>query len=83
MPQLAWIGAALAGIPKPVIAQAREYLTRLQSAQRQPKEQLQPQQQGLFTAPPSPVEEKLKSVAPDKLSPKEALELLYELKKGL
>jgi DNA mismatch repair protein MutS len=73
--------AALAGIPKPVIAQAKEYLARLESAQRQPKEQLQPQQQGLFTAPPSAVEEKLKSVDPDKLSPKEALELLYELKK--
>jgi DNA mismatch repair protein MutS len=72
--------AALAGIPKPVIAQAKEYLARLESAQRQPKEQLQPQQQGLFTAPPSAVEEKLKSVDPDKLSPKEALELLYELK---
>jgi len=73
--------AALAGIPKPVIAQAKEYLKRLESAQRQPKEQLQPQQVGLFTAPPSLVEERLKSVDPDKLSPKEALELLYELKK--
>ncbi|HEY1772499.1 MAG TPA: DNA mismatch repair protein MutS [Gammaproteobacteria bacterium] len=73
--------AALAGIPKPVIAQAKEYLARLESAQRQPKAELQPQQQGLFTAPPSAVEEKLKSVDPDKLSPKEALELLYELKK--
>ena len=73
--------AALAGIPKPVIAQAKEYLKRLESAQRQPKEQLQPQQAGLFSAPPSAVEEKLKSVDPDKLSPKEALELLYELKK--
>ncbi len=75
--------AALAGIPKPVIAQAREYLTRLESAQRQPKEQLPAQQQGLFTAASSAVEEKLKSVDPDKLSPKEALELLYELKKKL
>src|SRR5690348_18311835 len=73
--------AALAGIPKSVIAQAKEYLTRLESAQRQPKEQLQPQQQALFTAPPSLVDEKLKSVDPDKLSPKQALELLYELKK--
>ncbi|HEX7965401.1 MAG TPA: DNA mismatch repair protein MutS [Gammaproteobacteria bacterium] len=73
--------AALAGIPKQVITQAREYLVRLESAQRQPKGQLQPQQQGLFTAAPSAVEEKLKSVDPDKLSPKEALELLYQLKK--
>src|SRR6266699_1701201 len=30
--------AALAGIPRPVIAQAKEYLARLESAQRQPKE---------------------------------------------
>jgi DNA mismatch repair protein MutS len=73
--------AALAGIPKTVITQAKEYLKRLESAQRQPKEQLQLQQAGLFTAPPSLVEERLKSVDPDKLSPKEALELLYELKK--
>ena len=71
--------AALAGIPKSVIAQAREYLARLESEQRQPKEQ----PPGLFAAPPSAVEEKLKSVDPDKLSPKEALELLYELKKEL
>jgi DNA mismatch repair protein MutS len=76
--------AALAGIPKAVIAQAKEYLARLESAQRQPKEKPATQQQiGLFTAPSSAVEEKLKSVDPDKLSPKEALELLYELKKKL
>jgi DNA mismatch repair protein MutS len=76
--------AALAGIPKPVIAQAKEYLARLESAQRQPKEKAATQQQiGLFAPPPSAVEEKLKSVDPDKLSPKEALELLYELKKKL
>ncbi|HEY3858656.1 MAG TPA: DNA mismatch repair protein MutS [Gammaproteobacteria bacterium] len=76
--------AALAGIPKAVIAQAKEYLARLESAQREPKEKPAAQQQiGLFTAPSSAVEEKLKSVDPDKLSPKEALELLYELKKKL
>jgi len=74
--------AALAGIPKPVIAQAKEYLARLESAQRQPKEKSATEQQiGLFAPPPSAVEEKLKSVDPDKLSPKEALELLYQLKK--
>ena len=76
--------AALAGIPKPVIAQAKEYLTRLESAQRQPKEKPATEQQiGLFAPPPSAVEAKLKTVDPDKLSPKEALELLYELKKKL
>jgi len=74
--------AALAGIPKPVIAQAREYLTRLEAAQRRPKETPSAEQQiGLFAPPPSAVEEKLKTVDPDKLTPKEALELLYELKK--
>ena len=76
--------AALAGIPRPVIAQAREYLARLESAQRQPKEKPATEQQiGLFAPPPSAVEEKLKTIDPDKLSPKEALELLYELKKKL
>jgi DNA mismatch repair protein MutS len=74
--------AALAGIPKSVIVQAKEYLARLESAQRQPKEKPLAQQQiGLFALPPSAVEEKLKNVDPDKFSPKEALELLYELKK--
>jgi DNA mismatch repair protein MutS len=74
--------AALAGIPKAVIVQAKEYLARLESAQRQPKEKpVATQQIGLFNAPPSAVEERLKSIDPDKLSPKEALELLYELKK--
>ncbi len=74
--------AALAGIPKPVIAQAKDYLARLESTQRQPKEKPTAQQQiGLFSAPPSAVEERLKAIDPDKLSPKEALELLYELKK--
>jgi DNA mismatch repair protein MutS len=76
--------AALAGIPKPVIAQAREYLARLESAQRRPKEALPTEQQiGLFAPPPSAIEEKLRTIDPDKLSPKEALELLYELKKKL
>jgi DNA mismatch repair protein MutS len=74
--------AALAGIPKPVIAQAKEYLTRLESAQRQPKEKPATEQQiGLFAPPPSALEERLKLIDPDKLSPKQALELLYELKK--
>jgi len=74
--------AALAGIPKPVIAQAREYLTRLEAAQHQPKEKPPAQEQiGLFAPPPSAVEERLKEVDPDKLSPKEALEVLYQLKK--
>jgi DNA mismatch repair protein MutS len=62
--------AALAGIPKLVIAQAKGYLAQLESTQRQPKDKAPNQQQiGLFT------------VDPDKLSPKEALELLYQLKK--
>ncbi|MGE5625678.1 MAG: DNA mismatch repair protein MutS [Bacillota bacterium] len=76
--------AALAGIPKPVIEQAKGYLARLEAAQRRPKETPPAEQQiGLFAPPPSPVEEKLKGIDPDKLSPKEALELLYELKKTL
>ena len=76
--------AALAGIPKQVITQAREYLGRLEAEARQPKENLAAgQQAGPFTPPPSAVEEKLKSVDPDKLTPKEALELLYQLKQNL
>jgi DNA mismatch repair protein MutS len=75
--------AALAGVPKPVIRQARKYLEMLeaQSLQRggqddlfsKGKEQEEPQTDAL--------RETLQGVNPDELTPREALELLYRLKK--
>jgi len=75
--------AALAGVPKPVIRQAKKYLEMLeeQSLQRGG-------QNDLFTAAkteePEAVDvlrDTLQAVNPDDLTPREALELLYRLKK--
>jgi len=80
--------AALAGLPKPVIAQAQSYLEGLerQHATRvidPPSTGVAPSPQlGLFAPPlPSPAEEALRALEPDMLSPRDALEALYRLKK--
>jgi DNA mismatch repair protein MutS len=77
--------AALAGLPKSVIADARRTLAELErgmhahvakpaaSADASP-------QLGLFAAAPSAVERALEDIDPDALSPREALEALYRLK---
>jgi DNA mismatch repair protein MutS len=75
--------AALAGVPNSVIRSAKKQLVRLeqQSAAQNP-------QGDLFTAVPDapepeehPLISALRDVQPDDLSPKEALEKLYQLKK--
>jgi DNA mismatch repair protein MutS len=75
--------AALAGVPKPVIRQAKKYLEMLeaQSLQRggqndlftKPQEDKEPETDALRDA--------LQAINPDELTPREALELLYRLKK--
>jgi DNA mismatch repair protein MutS len=76
--------AALAGVPKSIIQRARLRLRELeQSAQRHTEQQVN--QLSLFAseAPaqePSPVEDALKEIDPDELTPREALEALYRLK---
>ncbi len=78
---------ALAGLPKSVIAQARKYLLALEKQQA-----LTPASPGiaaestpqlaLFAPPrPSAAEEALQALEPDTLSPRDALEMLYRLKK--
>jgi len=76
--------AAIAGVPKPVIAQAKNYLQALENrhvvvehavAQPDASPQL-----GLF-AQPSASEIALRMLDPDSMTPKEALEALYQLKK--
>ncbi|HEX6832981.1 MAG TPA: DNA mismatch repair protein MutS [Rudaea sp.] len=78
--------AALAGLPKPVIAQAREYLAVLEKqhaaverevakAKPDPSPQL-----GLFSSQPSAADLALRDIDPDALTPREALEALYRLK---
>ncbi len=78
--------AALAGLPKSVIADARRTLAELERGMHQqasapsPKTDTSPQL-GLFAPPaPSAVEKALDGIDPDALSPRDALEALYRLK---
>src|SRR5690606_29500564 len=80
--------AQLAGMPRAVIARARDNLAQLEHEEWQsprPAGRAAPRQAELF-APPSPahpVLERLDELDPDELSPREAQALLYELKKLL
>ena len=78
--------AALAGLPKSVVRQARGRLAELEQQQRDaPAPALtpialdHPQQFGLF-APSSAAMDALAGIDPDELTPKQALEALYRLK---
>ena len=78
--------AALAGLPRAVIADARRTLESLESgaasAAQSPASGSPQPQLGLFAPPlPSAAEEALRALDPDSLSPREALEALYRLKK--
>jgi DNA mismatch repair protein MutS len=76
--------AQLAGVPRPVIQRARRILQQLEDASRAGGGQ-----PDLFARPApaepesaaDPLREALAQVNPDELSPREALELLYRLKK--
>jgi DNA mismatch repair protein MutS len=78
--------AALAGIPRDVIAAARRYLTELERERDALRNSVSTQSQlSLFTAPsrtamPSPVLTALRSVDPERLSPREALDLVFRLR---
>ncbi|HLX80986.1 MAG TPA: DNA mismatch repair protein MutS [Burkholderiales bacterium] len=76
--------AALAGVPKPVIRQAKKYLEMLeqQSLQRDGQNDLFFSTKKQEAEPESdPLRDALQSMNPDELTPREALELLYRLKK--
>ncbi|WP_250449729.1 DNA mismatch repair protein MutS [Lysobacter enzymogenes] len=79
--------AALAGLPKSVVKQARGRLIELENQGREtPKPSFAkaaldaPQQFGLFAAPSSAALDALAEVDPDELTPKQALEALYRIK---
>ncbi|MGE8281845.1 MAG: DNA mismatch repair protein MutS, partial [Stenotrophomonas sp.] len=79
--------AALAGLPKSTVAQARRRLAELeqrggetQSAAMAPQALDAPQQFGLFAAPSSAAVDALQAIDPDELTPKQALEALYRVK---
>ncbi|MFH1069940.1 MAG: DNA mismatch repair protein MutS [Candidatus Glassbacteria bacterium] len=89
--------ARLAGIPREVIERAREVLANLESGEFTPEHiptiargqhapglHFERDQLSLFSQTrPHPVVKELEGIEPDKLSPLEALNLLYELKKKL
>jgi len=76
--------AALAGLPRSVIADARRTLAELERGMHghatAPAAPEASPQLGLFAARPSALEEALKGLDPDAMSPREALEALYRLK---
>ncbi|HBQ44410.1 MAG TPA: DNA mismatch repair protein MutS, partial [Thiomicrospira sp.] len=77
--------AALAGVPKQVIAQAKQHLTRLeQQGQGQGQIKIQTDMFGNLE-PENPKLDELQQIiqdlSPDDLTPKQAHELLYQLKK--
>jgi DNA mismatch repair protein MutS len=77
--------AALAGLPKSVVRDARGRLSELEQRRSEPAPVLSPQaldtpqQFGLFT-PVSAALDALAAIDPDELTPKQALEALYRLK---
>jgi DNA mismatch repair protein MutS len=77
--------ARMAGIPAPVLARARDILGRLQSGDLGARTRDTLADLPLFAAPapPSsadPLRERLDAINPDSLTPRDALDLLYELK---
>jgi DNA mismatch repair protein MutS len=72
--------AALAGVPRPVIARARERLHELERSARAHSARATTQLSLALDEPPHPAVEALQGLDPDDLSPRAALETLYRLK---
>jgi DNA mismatch repair protein MutS len=76
--------ASLAGVPKEVIKRARAYLHALENQQARSHDGLLQGQLDFSTPPPaddSELREALDRLDPDSMTPREALDRLYELKK--
>ena len=73
--------AALAGVPPQVIRRAKGFMATLESQQLRYSES--PQAQLPFSAPPEddPLRDRLAKIDPDALSPRGALDVIYQLKK--
>jgi DNA mismatch repair protein MutS len=79
--------AQLAGVPNEVILRAREHLARLETTSlphelppTQPGQTAAPMQSDMFASLPHPLQEELRKINPDDLTPRKALELLYTWK---
>ena len=76
--------AQLAGVPDDVIAAARVKLQQLEQNRYQADDEANQPQPDLFVVPSKPEwEKRLQAVNPDELSPKQALDVLYELRRQL
>lgn len=85
--------ARLAGLPASVVARARDVLTKLEDSDRKnpasqliddlPLFQVAVRREEQRKAGPSKIEESLKAINPDDMTPREALDALYVLKKQL
>ncbi len=80
--------AGLAGVPKLVIKNARAKLQQLELLSSQPAETRKPSRVDIanqlsLIPEPSAVEQALAGVDPDQLTPRQALDMLYQLKKLL
>jgi DNA mismatch repair protein MutS len=77
--------AAIAGLPKSVIDDARGFLAALENSRAnlrvEPPTSNASEQLGLFASRPSPLDDAMREVDPDALTPRDALETLYRLKK--
>ena len=71
--------AALAGLPPEVINRAREILNRLEERPSSPPPAEKPRQLPLFD-PYLPLKERLLAVNPEDLTPRQALDLIFELR---
>jgi DNA mismatch repair protein MutS len=76
--------AKLAGVPDSVLSLARDKLKQLETGKIQVETVAPPSQNDFFLTPEThPVIEKLQNLSLDELSPRAALEILYELRKQL
>ena len=82
--------AKLAGLPAAVVSRAQEVLAALEEGREGHKPLARIDDLPLFAAQPakpeakaSVVEDELRKISPDALSPREALELLYQLRAKL
>jgi DNA mismatch repair protein MutS len=85
--------ARLAGLPDSVVARARDVLTKLEDSDRKnpasqliddlPLFQVAVRREEARRSSPSKVEEALKGINPDDMTPRDALDALYALKKQL
>jgi len=77
--------AGLAGVPKGVIRQAKKYLQLLEESSivrgGQADLFVRTREEAQQPAEPDPLRDEMAKLNPDELSPREALELLYRLKK--